>query len=121
MNKVEEIKKAVQEINKELCDLIGDRTIELTTEDIYNEDKISYFVGSEQYNVKSVCVNRYNSILVEKQKILAFNVDLVTVDIEGNIETYDDHHTLEELPFDVALNLLEYVYNVVIGADTNGN
>lgn len=121
MNKVEEMKKLYQEINKELCELIGDRTIELTTEDIYNDDKISYFIGSEQYDAKSVCVNSYNSILVEKVKVLAFNVDLVTVDVDGNIETYDDQHTLEELPLDAAMNLLQCVYDRVKGADANEN
>lgn len=121
MNKIEQIKKLYQETNKELCDLIGDRTIELTTEDIYNDDKITYFIGSEQFDVKSVCVNSYSSILVEKIKILAFNVELVTTDIDGNIETYDDQHTLDELPFEVALNLLQYVYNVVKGVDANEN
>lgn len=106
MNKMQQLYK---EINKELCELIGDRIIDLVDDYLYDEDTIIYWIGAEQYNVKSVCVNK-------KTNSLEFNVFLVTVGIEGNIETYEDVHSFEEIPFNKALYLLEKVCNIVKGA-----
>lgn len=111
MNKIQQLENLYKEINKELCELIGDRTIDL----VDDEDTIIYWiVGAEQYNVKSVCVNKETTSL-------AFNVFLVTIGIEGNIETYEDFHSFEEIPFNTAIYLLEKVYNIVKGVESNEN
>jgi len=108
MNKIQQLENLYKEIQKELCDLIGDRTIDLVDDYLYDEDTIIYWIGADQYNVKSVCVNK-------ETNSLAFNVFLVTTGIEGNIETYEDIHSFEEIPFTTAIYLLEKVYDIVIG------
>ena len=107
-NKIEQLKELYQEVNKELCELIGNRIIELVDDYLYDEDTIIYWIGADQYNVKSVCVNK-------ETNSLAFNVFLVTTDTDGYIQTYDDQHSFEEIPFYKALYLLERVYNIVKG------
>lgn len=107
-NKIEQLKELYQEVNKELCELIGNRIIELVDDYLYDEDTIIYWIGADQYNVKSVCVNK-------ETNSLAFNVFLVTTGIEEEIETYDDQHSFEEIPFNTAIYLLEKVYNIVKG------
>lgn len=114
MNKIEQLKELYKEIKKELCELIGDRTIDLVDDYLYDEDTIIYWIGGEQYNVKSVCVNKETTSL-------AFNVFLVTTGIEGDIETYEDFHSFEEIPFTTAIYLLEKVYKMVKGANINEN
>lgn len=107
-NKIDKMQQLYKEINKELCELIGDKVIDLVDDYLYDEDTIIYWIGAEQYNVKSVCVNK-------KTTSLEFNVFLVTTGIEGNIETYEDVHSFEEIPFNTAIYLLEKVYNIVKG------
>lgn len=118
MNKIEEMKKLYQEINKELCELIGDRIIDLVEDYLYDENTVIYWIGAEQYNVKSVCVN---SIGQDKKKVLAFNVFLVTTDTEGNIMTYPETHYFSDIPCDTAIYLLEKVCKIVKGAGDNEN
>lgn len=108
-NKIEQLKELFQETNKELCDLIGNRIIELVDDYLYDEDTIIYWIGADQYNVKSVCVNKETATL-------AFNVFLVTTDTDGYIQTYEDQHSFEEIPFNTAIYLLEKVYKMVKGA-----
>lgn len=110
MNKTQQLEALYNEIKKELCELIGDKTIDLVDDYLYDEDTIIYWIGAEQYNVKSVCAN------MEKQEI-EFNVFLVTTDTDGYIQTYEDHHSFEEIPFNTAICLLEKVYNMVKGTE----
>ena len=117
-NKIEQLKELYQETNKELCELIGNRIIELVDDYLYDEDVVTYWIGAEQYNVKSVCVD---TIEPNKDKLLVFNVFLVTTDTEGYIQTYEDQHSFKEIPFDTAIYLLEKVYKMAKGANINEN
>ena len=112
-NKIEQLKELYQEVNKELCELIGNRIIELVDDYLYDEDVVIYWIGADQYNVKSVCVD---SIGADGEKFLVFNVFLVTTDTDGYIQTYEDQHSFEEIPFTTAIYLLEKVYKMVKGA-----
>ena len=105
-NKIDKMQQLYKEINKELCELIGNKVIDLVDDYLYDEDTIIYWIGAEQYNVKSVCVNKGTTSL-------EFNVFLVTTGIEGNIETYEDVHSFAEIPFNTAIYLLEKVHNIV--------
>lgn len=106
MNKIQQLENLYNEIQKELCELIGDRTIDLVDDYLYDEDTIIYWIGADQYNVKSVCVNKETTSL-------AFNVFFVTTDTDGYIQTYEDQHSFEEIPFNTAIYLLEKVHNIV--------
>lgn len=114
-NKIDKMQQLYKEINKELCELIGDRTIDLVDDYLYDEDTVIYWIGADQYNVKSVCVNKETTSL-------AFNVFLVTTDTDGYIQTYEDVHSFEEIPCNKAIYLLEKVCNIVKGGiDSNEN
>lgn len=113
-NKIDKMQQLYEEIKKELCELIGDRTIDLVDDYLYDEDTIIYWIGADQYNVKSVCVNK-------ETNSLAFNVFFVTTDTDGYVQTYEGQHSFEEIPFNVAMYLLEKVYNIVKGVESNEN
>lgn len=105
-NKIDKMQQLYKEINEELCELIGDRTIDLVDDYLYDEDTVIYWIGADQYNVKSICVNKETNSLV-------FNVFLVTTDTDGYIQTYEEQHSFDEIPFNTAIYLLEKVYNIV--------
>lgn len=117
MNKIQQLENLYNEIKKELCELIGDRIIDLVTRyDNGEEDCFSYHIGVDQYNLKSVIVNHYNNPDKIEDSFLQFIVDLVDVDTEGNIETIEMEHSLDEIPLEYAIELLKYVYNLTVGA-----
>lgn len=114
-NKIEQLKELYKDIVKEIVETIEDDVVQIFQEYENGEtDYFTYFIGSEQYNVKHV----YATMDInDKQKIwLEFIVDLVTVDAEGNIETIEMEHSLGEIPLESAIELLKYVYNLTVGA-----
>ena len=73
-----------KDIVKEIVETIEDDVVQIFQEYENGEaDYFTYFIGSEQYNVKYV----YATMDInDKQKIwLEFIVDLVTVDAEGKV------------------------------------
>ena len=117
MNKIKQLKTLVDEIQKELCEKIGGRVINLVDEVCGEESKFSYWIGSEQYDVRNVVVNHWNGTHRIEDAFLHFEVDLVWVDTDGGIQYLDDTATLQDIPYEFAIQLLELVYDKVIGRE----
>lgn len=120
MNKIQQLENLYNEIKKELCELIGDKTVDLIIK--YNngeEDCFSYHIGADQYNLKSVIVNHYNNSDKIEDSFLQFIVDLVDVDTEGNIQYLETEHTLEDIPIEYGVHILELVYYKIKNGEIN--
>ena len=114
--KIDKMQKLYEEIKKELCKKIGNKEIDLV--DRYEsgeEDVFTYFIGSDQYDVQSVTVGYYNGTHKLEDAFLHFQVNLVYVDTEGYVQYLEDAHTLQDIPYEFAIQLLELVYDKVIG------
>lgn len=120
-NKIDKMQKLYEEIKKELCELIGDRTIDLITRyDNGEEDYFSYYIGADQYNLKSVNVNYYKNSNKIENSFLQFIVDLVDVDTEGNIQYLETEHTLEDIPIEYGVHILELVHYTIKNGEIKG-
>ena len=110
-NKIDKMQKLYEEIKKELCELIGDRTIDLITRyKSGQEDYFTYYIGADQYNLKSVNVNHYKNSNKIENSFLQFVVDLIYIDTEGNVQYLETEHTLEDIPIEDGVHILELVH-----------
>jgi len=106
MDKLKKLKNQYDEVIKDLIQKIGDKTVNLVVDYPFEDDGREYmtFHTNEQYDIKSVCVIR---------NTLYFNVDLVTIDCDGNVIYFDDQMSLDEIPICYVYDILEWIYKFI--------
>lgn len=113
MIEAENLINLYQKIISELCDIIGDKTIDLSDEFEDGDFKYPTIDGYGTCIVKSVYVNRYSNTDLEDNRFLQFDIDILTIGVDGHDECYDSSATFDDIPLTYGLNLLATIYPTI--------